>query len=149
MAITGIKNIYVTSLDANDSSNEEGELGIFRFGIDGTIYRYINANEAIASGDALVVVGVDDTVLEVADASDTRPIEAIGQSTISSGYYGWVIYEGVKADVSIDGVVTRGQRIKAGSTAGDFMGMTDQEGHIFSRLHALEAGTTTADVKIR
>jgi len=153
MATTGLKNIYATELDANTSTNEEQDLGCFRHGVDGTIYRLvIIGSGGCTTGQALVesTAGTD-TTLVIAPLDTVKPIAAFAQSTITANYYGWVIWEGLVDDAIADEGIAANAPIRgpgAGGTAGRVRGGAGATSLVASRTSAAAAASTFT-VRIR
>lgn len=101
----GIKKIFATPLDANDSTAKE-EVGTLRFE-GGKIYKYIQYNQGAAGVDAVAgniayyyaAGGVGDgsyaNGIVTSDLSDSAEIGAgVLQAALTADYYGWIQIKG-------------------------------------------------------
>ena len=149
MATTGDKSIFATELDANDSTNQEGELGVLRRSTDGITYRYVQIGTGgCTTGQALheVTAGTD-TILKIVPAQAAEvPVAAFAQSTITANYYGWVIWQGPVANaICADASMAAGARLRnaqVGLVAGRVSGTGANQQTSFARTAAGSTGAT-------
>jgi len=146
MAAPGIKQIFSSSLTANDSSAQE-ELGVLRFEADGKVYRYVRAeDQAIAIGEVVYPASATAGEWEVSTdytggSSVAAKVVGVALGTITDAYYGWVQVSGFSDMVRTNANVSAGDALIGHSVDGEADTMAAGEEHLVFGF-ALAADTT-------
>lgn len=146
MAASGIKQVFKSSLTANDSSAQE-ELGVLRFEADGKAYRYVRAeDQAIAIGEVVYPASADPDDWEVTTdyaggSATTKKVAGVAIGTITDAYYGWVQVSGNSDMVRTDAGVSAADGLIGHTVDGEADTMAAGEEHLVFGF-ALAADTT-------
>lgn len=105
MAVTGqgFKNTFNSTLSSNSATALE-DIGQMRVETDSTygdrVYMYVLTGSAVANGDLLYQSGAGAYKFATGTGTTKRTkAHCVGQSTITSGYYGWVQVKGYHSAV--------------------------------------------------
>ena len=159
----GVKQIWGTELDANDSSAQE-QLGIKRYEHDPVtdsvvkVYRYVQFNDgtaaggAAAAGDVLVFRNTDAngyTVTDDVSDGSQAAFAGVAIGALTDTYYGWIQCGGFCSNITTDGGVAAGDPLIPDTVDGTADTMAAGEEHyVFGYALAADSGTTLADAII-
>jgi len=134
MAEYGIKQLFQTKVTANDSTAKEG-LGVLRF--EGNkVYQYVRVvDKAVTEGDSVCPASTAEGIVtadRVGGSQLAFKTKGVAIGAISSGYYGWILKQGI-GTVQCDGGVVAGDGLVPHATA---------DGHADTVVAASDAANT-------
>lgn len=117
------------------SSTQKHDLNTVVWGADGCMYQYIQASEALSTYGAVAIYGNGTGRLldtSIAGAAGVLQARSVGwaQTSIASGYYGWVVRMGNKITINVADDCAAGARLFTTSTGGVLDDATVSEGHV-------------------
>lgn len=141
------KPIWKADLDSNSSTALDA-LGSLRTE-GGVVYKYVLASGTLAAGD-VVVYSAANTVATTTSAGAAH-VAGVVYSGITSGYYGWIVKDGIHTAAKVYGVggIAVGDPLKTYTSAGKLQKTTTATQDSFAIALAVISTDTTTSVLVR